>query len=428
MRGRRMDPADDLPAVGQRPEGPGERRALSAALLALVLAVAGLVSACTPVGEQASGEAGAAPPVGSTIAPGPPTTAPPPTTTAPPSMSVSFEPPPNATGVRPDSPIIVLARHGELTSMSVVSPSGPVEGNYADGAFSPGRALEFGQTYTVTATARPWSGEPVTVRSVFSTLTPVAEITADIYPTDGEVVGIGMPVIVTFSSAVPAGARPGVTALFTVAAAPAVEGAWRWVDDTTMHWRPRTYWPAGTTVTVTGHLTGHAVGDEWFLASPTQTYAIGPAHRITIDAAAHQMVAYENEQPIRTMPISTGKDAYPTASGVDLIMEKHSSFEMDSSSVGIGGSEAYLVTVADAQRLTYSGTFLHAAPWNTQLGQANTSHGCVNASEADAAWMMEFTLIGDPVEISNTGEQVSWGNGWGDWNLPFEEWASTETP
>lgn len=62
---------------------------------------------------------------------------------------------------------------------------------------------------------------------------------------------------------------------------------------------------------------------------------------------------------------------------------------------------------------------------DSQLGQANTSHGCVNVSEADAAWMMDYTLIGDPVEITGTPEQVSWGNGWGDWNIPFDEWVST---
>ena len=38
--------------------------------------------------------------------------------------------------------------------------------------------------------------------------------------------------------------------------------------------------------------------------------------------------------------------------------------------------------------------------------------------------MMDFTLIGDPVEISNTPEQVAPGNGWGDWNLTAEQWMA----
>jgi lipoprotein-anchoring transpeptidase ErfK/SrfK len=315
---------------------------------------------------------------------------------------------------------------GRLTSLTVASPAGEVAGSTLRGVFTPAHGFEFGQTYTVTATVAA-GGETTTLRSVFTTLAaPPAEISAEVYPFEGDVVGVGMPVIVYFSSAVPPEARAALTARFTVTSTPAVEGGWRWIDESTMHWRPRTYWPAGTVVNVAGAVGGHAVGEEWFTAPVARTFSIGPAHRITIDALTHQMVAHVDGVPVRTMPISTGKDAYPTASGVDLIMEKHDLFEMDSSSVGIGGSEAYLVTVASAQRLTYSGTFIHAAPWNSLLGQANTSHGCINASDEDAAWMMEFTLIGDPVEIGGTAEQVSWGNGWGDWNIPYESWPSTE--
>ena len=316
----------------------------------------------------------------------------PPAPPAPP-MEVTFEPAPNALDVRPDTPVGISLRNGRLTSMSVISPSGPVPGAFSGGRFTPAAPLGFGQTYTVSGTAVSAAGDTEALRSTFTTLVPAAEISADIMPWEGEVMGVGMPVIVTFTSAVPATDRAALAARFAVSSAPAaVEGAWRWLDETTMHWRPRTYWPAGSLVSVTANVAGHAVGEEWFTAPLSRSFTIGADHRITIDATTHQMVAYENGQPVRIMPISTGKDAYPTASGIDLIMEKHSVFEMDSSSVGIGGSEAYLVTVADAQRLTNSGTFIHAAPWNGQLGEANLSHGCVNASNEDAAWMMEFTL------------------------------------
>lgn len=40
---------------------------------------------------------------------------------------------------------------------------------------------------------------------------------------------------------------------------------------------------------------------------------------------------------------------------------------VDSTSVGIYGADAHNVVVADAQRLTNSGTFIHAAPWNNLL-------------------------------------------------------------
>ena len=225
-------------------------------------------------------------------------------------------------------------------------------------------------------------------------------MSAEIVPGGGEVVGIGMPVIVTFSDEIPSEQQAAVAARLHVSSTPAVEGAWRWTNDYTVHWRPRTYWPAGTQVVVTTDLAGRGIGEQWFDYSPTEQFSVGDAQLITIDLATAQMVAYSNGQAVRTMPISGGRPEYPTAAGTNLIMEKHDTFEMDSTSVGIVGAEAYNVVVDNAQRLTNSGTFIHAAPWNDQLGQANISHGCVNASNEDAAWMMTFTRIGDPVEIT----------------------------
>ncbi len=95
---------------------------------------------------------------------------------------------------------------------------------------------------------------------------------------------------------------------------------------------------------------------------------------------------------------------------------------------GIYGAEAYNVVVDDALRLTNSGTFIHAAPWNGSLGEANLSHGCINASSEDAQWMMDFSYIGDPVEISNTPERLAPDNGWGVWNLTAEQWLAEATP
>ncbi len=399
--------------------------------LVAILGLAVVSSACATVSQQAADgrhlavPADGVPPASVTSS----TT----TTQAPaPAVGATFEPAPNATGVRPDTPVRVVVTNGHLTSLTVTSPDGAVPGTTTDGLFTPTMGLEFGQTYTATATASGLGGsrEPTVLRSVFTTLVPEdgTEISADVWPTTGETVGVGTPVIVTFSSPVPADARAALTARFTVTSVPAVEGGWRWLNDTIMHWRPRTYWPGGTAVTLTSNVTGQSAADEWFTSSPTpQTFTIGAHHRITVDALTSTMVAYENGVAVRTMPISTGRDAYPTASGTDLIMEKFSQFEMDSTSAGITGDEAYLVTVGDAQRLTYSGTFIHAAPWNSQLGQANVSHGCINASEEDAAWMMAFTLIGDPVEIGGTSEQVSWGNGWGDWNIAYDSWVGTAT-
>jgi len=356
-----------------------------------------------------------------------PTTAPPSTTstTDAPQVLVAFSPAPESTGIRPDMVAVsALAAGGELAGLSVSSPDGPVDGTLTGSTFTPSKPLALAQTYTVSATVQPATGAAEVRTSTFTTTDPASTVSAEIAPGGDEVVGVGMPVIVAFSDEIDASQQASVASRLQVTSTPAVEGSWRWINDYTVHWRPRTYWPAGTQVDVTTDLAGRGFGEQWFDHSPSEHFSIGDAQVITIDLQGEQMVAYSNGQVVRTMPISGGRPAYPTAAGTNLIMEKHDKFEMDSTSVGIDGADAYNVVVDNAQRLTNSGTFIHAAPWNSQLGQANVSHGCVNASNEDAAWMMEFTRIGDPVEISNSTERVSYTNGWGDWNLTYEDWAT----
>jgi lipoprotein-anchoring transpeptidase ErfK/SrfK len=395
------------------------------------MTVAGCATAGSSVGTFTDGAAVA---VGTTIPLGilsdrsspvpiePATTAPTaPTTTAP--VVVTFEPASGAVDVRPDSPVVVTASGARITAMAVSTPAGPAPGTFAGGHFQPVGSLEFGQTYTVSATVEAADGETSVHRSTFATLAPVETISAEITPEEGDVVGVGHPIIVRFSDPVPPEQQAAVAARLSVATIPQVAGSWRWMSDSAVHWRPLEYWPANTNVWVAAKLAGQAAGDRWFTESTLRNFSIGEHHRITVDLSTFQMVAYAGGTPVRTMGISGGTARYPTASGIDLIMEKHNRFEMDSTSVGIYGAEAYNVTVDDAQRLTNSGTFLHAAPWNGSLGEANLSHGCINASNADAQWMMDFTLIGDPVEIVGSDEQVSPTNGWGDWNIPAAEWA-----
>ena len=47
-------------------------------------------------------------------------------------------------------------------------------------------------------------------------------------------------------------------------------------------------------------------------------------------------------------------------------------------------------------RLTWGGEFIHAAPWSVGQGNTNVSHGCVNMSDGNAAWLFAITHIGDP--------------------------------
>jgi hypothetical protein len=75
--------------------------------------------------------------------------------------------------------------------------------------------------------------------------------------------------------------------------------------------------------------------------------------------------------------------------------------------------------------VTYSGEFLHAAPWSVgSQGGANVSHGCVGMSTANAGWLFNLTKRGDVVDVTGSTRQMTLTNGYGDWNEPFSEYKA----
>jgi hypothetical protein len=105
-----------------------------------------------------------------------------------------------------------------------------------------------------------------------------------------------------------------------------------------------------------------------------------------------------------------------------VIMDKAAHTVFDTR--GIPG-ENYVAPVDNAQRLTWGGEFIHAAPWSVaDQGHNNVSHGCVNISDPDAAWLFARTHIGDPVTVSGTGTPLADGNGWTDWNMTWSDFLA----
>jgi lipoprotein-anchoring transpeptidase ErfK/SrfK len=104
---------------------------------------------------------------------------------------------------------------------------------------------------------------------------------------------------------------------------------------------------------------------------------------------------------LRVLKASMGTPDNPTRGGTHLVLEKFASKVLDSDTVGLPGE--YETEVASAVRLTYSGTFTHAAPWSVaQQGVANVSHGCINLSPADAQWFFDLATRGDVVHVVGT--------------------------
>jgi lipoprotein-anchoring transpeptidase ErfK/SrfK len=352
-----------------------------------------------------------------------------PTGPAPVRASVTSNVSRGATDVPVDQRVQVTADHATLSSVTVSSRSGSVPGRMSadKSSWSAGTLLEPGTSYTVTAAAKTDSGQPLNRVTRFRTaaLTLDQQTYPSIAPLNGETVGVGMPVIVTFD--VPVTNRASIERHLHVASAPAQRGSWHWISDTEVHWRPATYWKAGTRVTVNADINSVPAGNGIYGELDRQVqFTVGDAHIYKVDAKTDEMRVYSNGRLLRTVPVTTGKPGFVTRSGTKIIIEKDRHKRMNSETIGIdpNGPNGYNIgDVEFAMRLTYTGEFLHAAPWSVaDQGHDNVSHGCTGMSTSNAGWLYHMSLRGDVVVTTGTTRHMTLTNGYGDWNESFAQY------
>ena len=391
------------------------RPARAATIVAAMLLPLGLLAGCNAgSGSSSSGggpQAGAASTTGASA----PTSA----------AVVSFNVNRGATTVPIDTTLTASIADGTFTNVAVRTSQGAVKGALSSDktTWTAAQLLEPGTSYRVQASGTDSDGVAVSKTMSFRTQAldrKTQEIFPSFAPLDGETVGVGMPVIVTFDQ--PVTDRASIEKHLKVTSVPAQAGSWHWLSDKEVHWRPRTYWKAGTKVHVAADINSiPAGGGRYGQMDRAIDFTVGDAHVYKVNAQTHQMQVYSNGKLLRTLPITTGKPGFVTRSGTKVIIEKFASKRMNSETVGIGGSEAYdLDNVQWAMRLTYSGEFIHAAPWSVgQQGYANVSHGCTGMSTANAKWLYDLSRRGDVVVTTGTDRQMTPDNGYGDWNLSY---------
>jgi lipoprotein-anchoring transpeptidase ErfK/SrfK len=330
-----------------------------------------------------------------------------------------------------DKLVEVSAKNGTLKKVRVTTGHGPLSGEMSgDGTtWTAGDRLEPDRTYRLTGVAVDSEGLTRSIQRTFSTpnLTLDQQTYASIAPLQGETVGVGMPVIVTFD--VPVTDRAEVERNMSVESHPTQPGTWHWISDTEVHWRPKTYWKAGTDVTVNADINGVNAGNGIYgQEDRVSKFHVGDALVMKIDIPGHHMRVLRNGQLLRTIPVTAGKPGFTTRSGIKVIIEKFRSKRMDSATTGIdpGNPEYYnLSNVEYAQRVTYSGEFIHAAPWSVgSQGYANVSHGCVGMSTSNAAWLYSLTKRGDVVDVTGTDRPMESTNGYGDWNVSWGDYKA----
>jgi lipoprotein-anchoring transpeptidase ErfK/SrfK len=327
-----------------------------------------------------------------------------------------------------DHAVSVSAQGGTIDAVKVSSSGATLAGELAsDGSsWTATDRLEPGTAYTMTATAEKTDGSKVTRTAKFHTqaLTLDEQTYPSVAPLAGETVGVGMPVIVTFD--VPVTDKAAFEKHMTVTSKPAQPGAWHWLSSTEAHWRPKSYWKAGTDVHVDVDVNSVPAGNGIYgQESRELNFHVGDAHVYRVNMVSHQMKVFSNGKLLRTIPITTGQQpTYTTRSGTKVIIEKFASKDMNSETVGITGADAYNIEgVQWAMRLTYSGEFIHAAPWSVgSQGYANVSHGCTGMSTANAAWLYAMSRRGDVVEYTGSDKPMTLDNGYGDWNESFKQY------
>jgi len=359
-----------------------------------------------------------------------------PTSTAAPvvPLVLTAKPADGTAAADPSQGLQVSAAGGKIESVIAADAKGnAVTGTLAaDGSsWTSTSTLAISTSYTVSAKALDGAGVEKTTTSKFTTLTPQKKLGLDHYfPNDGMTVGVGQPVAVYFTNAPNANNRAAVEKAMLVTTTPHVDGAWSWVSATQADWRPQSFWASGTKVSVAMNLNGVKAGDITY-GSFTKSFGftIGADQRAVIDTKTFKMTVSAGGKVVKTIPTDAGMKGYETWGGTMVVLDKQPVIEMKSCSVpgfsctpGVGNY--YDLKVYNDVHLTNSGTYIHQAEWDDNIGTDNTSHGCVHLNTTDATWFYKFINVGDPVTINGEPDQVKNGNGYTDWNLDWTHWLA----
>lgn len=346
------------------------------------------------------------------------------------SGQVSFNGVDNGGRVDPGKPLEVITkgREARITDVTVTDGAGRyLRGELSDDGsrWRSTSPLAAGAHYTARVSTEDSDGAPGRRTIDFET-TPVDGKLRVTFGPDSGSYGVGQPITAALSRSVRGrAARSVVESALKVHSQPYVDGSWHWVNSKTLHYRPRDYWPAHTLVDVHSNLDGIKVAHGVY-GGPSKPLKLRIGDRIeaVTDAAAHTMTVKRNGKVIRTIPVTTGKPGYETRNGVKVILAKEPFVRMTSES--IGSSDFYDLGVHWATRVTWSGEYIHAAPWSVgSQGAANVSHGCTGMSTANAKWFFDTVHVGDLVTVvhSEGRSMEPFDNGFGDWNLPWDKWG-----
>lgn len=327
-------------------------------------------------------------------------------------------------------PVTVTLAAGKLRTVTVSADGGDA---------LTGRLSPDGRTWTSDRPAAPGTTYRVKAKDTggggdtagFTTAAAGTVNKLTLAPGKNTTVGIAQPLSIVFDH--PVKNRAAVEKALKVSTSNGTEGSWGWLRDYSgrdrVDWRPREYWKSGTRITLDAELNGVDSGPSggWFVRDYATTFTIGSSQVVEVDLDRHRLALKRDGRTVMDVPVSAGTPGGDRASwrGTAVLMAKEGTINMRSETVGLG--DLYDKMVDYSMRLTWSGMYAHAAPWNAAyFGVANHSSGCVGMSDADAASLYRRARVGDPFEITGADAKgtVAEGNGYGAWNVSWSDWRT----
>ncbi|WP_405573790.1 Ig-like domain-containing protein [Streptomyces sp. NBC_01167] len=326
-------------------------------------------------------------------------------------------------------PVRVTLAEGKLKEVTVTD---------AKGGRLDGRIADDGRSWTSVRPATPGARYSIAAKdthggastAAFATAAPARVNKLAMAPGKNATVGVAHPLSIVFDH--PVKNRAAVEKQLKVTTSNNTEGSWGWMRDWSgrdrVDWRPKEHWQPGTRVSLDAKLSGIDSGaGGWFVRDYATTYTIGRSQSVAVDLDRHRLTLVRDGRAVGAVPMSAGTPGGEKASwrGRTVLMAKEGTINMRSETVGLG--DAYNKMVDYSMRLTWSGMYAHAAPWNAgYFGNANRSSGCIGMSDADAKWVYGQVQVGDPFEVTGNeakGTQAL-NNGYGEWNLPWDAWRT----
>jgi len=241
--------------------------------------------------------------------------------------------------------------------------------------------------------------------------------TLDVWP-KGDNLGSGVPLVVDFG--IPITNKEQVEqALVVTSDKDFGEAGWFWVDSQKAVFRPRNYWPGNATISLDANLTSIEGAKGAYGPKVKSTFKTGDQVILKVNLNKHTMKYTRNGVEERTFPISGGMSGWETESGTKILTAHIPNKRL----YNPDPEEGWDVTVNWGIRVNDNGEYIHDAPWNYNIGYANTSHGCTNMTISDMGWIWRNTKFGDVAEYTGTSVKIGTDDYLaGYWNYSWPEW------